>query len=63
MIPCSRPSFPAAIGNQVNEDYVAVGSTYAVLLDGASGITGTQKGRIILVRRSVVQSFCWRPHL
>lgn len=30
----------SAIGNQVNEDYVAVGSTYAVLLDGASGITG-----------------------
>lgn len=32
----------SAIGNQVNEDYVAVGSTYAVLLDGASGITGTR---------------------
>lgn len=31
-----------AIGNQVNEDYVAVGSTYAVLLDGASGIIGTR---------------------
>lgn len=30
----------SAAGNQVNEDYVAVGSTYAVLLDGASGITG-----------------------
>ena len=30
----------SAIGNQVNEDYVVVGSTYAVLLDGASGITG-----------------------
>lgn len=32
----------SAIGNQVNEDYVVVGSTYAVLLDGASGITGTR---------------------
>lgn len=32
----------SAIGNQVNEDYVAVGSTYAVLLDGSSGITGTR---------------------
>lgn len=32
----------SAIGNQVNEDYVAVGLTYAVLLDGASGITGTR---------------------
>lgn len=32
----------SAIGNQVNEDYVAVGSTYAVLLDGASGISGTR---------------------
>lgn len=32
----------SAIGNQVNEDCVAVGSTYAVLLDGASGITGTR---------------------
>lgn len=32
----------SAIGNQVNEDYAAVGSTYAVLLDGASGITGTR---------------------
>lgn len=32
----------SAIGNQVNEDYVAVRSTYAVLLDGASGITGTR---------------------
>lgn len=32
----------SAIGNQVNEDYVAVGSTYAVLLDGASGITGAR---------------------
>lgn len=30
----------SAIGNQVNEDYVVVGSTFAVLLDGASGITG-----------------------
>lgn len=35
-----KPKFScSAIGNQVNEDYVAVGSTYAVLLDGASGIT------------------------
>lgn len=32
----------SAIGNQVNEDYVAVGSTYAVLLDGSSGIAGTR---------------------
>lgn len=32
----------SVIGNQVNEDYVAVGPTYAVLLDGASGITGTR---------------------
>lgn len=32
----------SAIGNRVNEDCVAVGSTYAVLLDGASGITGTR---------------------
>lgn len=32
----------SGIGNQVNEDYVAVGSTYAALLDGASGITGTR---------------------
>lgn len=32
----------SAIGNQVNEDFAAVGSTYAVLLDGASGITGTR---------------------
>lgn len=32
----------SAIGNQVNEDYAAVGSTYAVLLDGASGITGAR---------------------
>lgn len=30
------------IGNQVNEDYFAAGPTYAVLLDGASGITGTR---------------------
>lgn len=29
----------SVIGNQVNEDYVAAGPTYAVLLDGASGIT------------------------
>lgn len=32
----------SVIGNQVNEDYAAVGPTYAVLLDGASGITGTR---------------------
>ena len=38
-----KPKFScSAIGNQVNEDYVAVGSTYAVLLDGASGITDTR---------------------
>lgn len=32
----------SVIGNQVNEDYAAVGSTFAVLLDGASGITGAR---------------------
>lgn len=53
----------SAIGNQVNEDYVAVGSTYAVLLDGASASPVRVCCRIILVRCSVVQSFCGRPHL
>lgn len=32
----------SVIGNQVNEDYVAVGRTYSVLLDGASGINGAR---------------------
>lgn len=32
----------SVIGNQVNEDYAAVGPSFAVLLDGASGITGTR---------------------
>lgn len=46
-----KPKFScSAIGNQVNEDYVAVGSTYAVLLDGASGITDTRVLPHILVR-------------